>query len=62
MNRMRPRLEIDGAGIKYLTVYYHGDSPDYTRIIREGFQFHKIDETESRMIPVLVLPMKDRKD
>ena len=53
----RPRLEIDATGNRYLTVYYHPDDRDYTRVIQDGFRFHKIDDTEAVKIPVVVLPM-----
>ena len=54
---MRPRLEIDATGSRYLTVWYSPDNPDYDQVIRDGFKFHKVDDHEAKTIPVLVLPI-----
>ncbi|MGW8324949.1 MAG: hypothetical protein ACWGNI_04530 [Desulfobacterales bacterium] len=35
---------------------------DFTKIIREGFEFHKITDAEATKTPVLVLPVKKKGD
>jgi hypothetical protein len=56
----RPQLEVDAAGNKYRTVFHHINDRDFTRIIRDAFEYHKISKEESLKISVLILPVKKR--
>ena len=56
----RPILEINNAGNKYLTVFHYAADRDFTRIIEDAFEYHKISKEESLKISVLILPVKKR--
>ena len=55
------KLESNGSQ-KYLICYYHPNRRNFTEIIQDAFQRHKIADTEAVKIPVLCLPITDGVD
>jgi len=56
----RPQLHIDATGRRYLVVWFCPGNRDYTKIIRDAFELHKISAEDAIKIPVVVLPVRQK--
>lgn len=58
---MQSRLEHNGKEF-YLVCYYGPETRDFTKVIRDAFRHHHIDDTEAVKMPVLCLPRKEKEN